>query len=203
MTSNLRNGIIVSLVVIVLGQPSFAATVPPVPPEINVPAGAQPFLTGQAVGTQNYVCLPSTTGFSWTLFTPQATLFLTLRFFGNEVQQQVTTHFFSPNPAEGGTVRATWQSSLDTSAVWGAAIATSTDPNFVAPNAIPWLLIQAVGAQRGPTGGAFLTQTSFIQRINTSGGRAPSTGCSQSTNVGATAFVPYTADYIFYKGGVR
>lgn len=52
MTSNLRSGIMVSLVVIALGKSSSAATVPPVPPDINVPAGAQPFFTGQAVGTQ-------------------------------------------------------------------------------------------------------------------------------------------------------
>jgi hypothetical protein len=34
--------------------------------------------------------------------------------------------------------------------------------------------------------------------VNTSGGRAPVTGCDAST-VGATQAVPYTADYIFYK----
>jgi hypothetical protein len=61
------------------------------------------------------------------------------------------------------------------------------------------LLLQVVGAEREPTGGAFLTPTTFIQRLNTSGGVASSTGCSLSTNVGATALVPYTADYFFYK----
>lgn len=34
--------------------------------------------------------------------------------------------------------------------------------------------------------------------LNTSGGVAPSTGCSQLANVGAKAFVPYKADYLFY-----
>ena len=55
-----------------------------------------------------------------------------------------------------------------------------------------------VGAQDGPTGGDTLTATKFIQRLNTSGGIAPSTGCTSSANVGNQAFVPYTADYFFY-----
>jgi Protein of unknown function (DUF3455) len=54
------------------------------------------------------------------------------------------------------------------------------------------------GVQEGPTGGDTLTAVTFIQRLNTAGGVAPSTGCSMSTDVGAKAFVPYTADYFFY-----
>jgi hypothetical protein len=44
-------------------------------------------------------------------------------------------------------------------------------------------------------------ETTFVQRLNTSGGvaPAPSTGCTQSTDVGKMALVPYTADYFFYK----
>lgn len=56
-----------------------------------------------------------------------------------------------------------------------------------------------VGAKEGPTGGHKLTATTFIQRLKTSGGVAPSAGCTQSTNVGKSALVPYTADYFFYK----
>jgi hypothetical protein len=168
-----------------------AVAPPPVPANIQVPAGNKAFLQGHAVGTQDYLCLPSASGYAWTLFGPQATLF-------NDHDKQVITHFLSPNPLEGGTPRATWQHSEDTSTVWGQAIATSSDPAFVAPGAIPWLLLQVVGAEDGPTGGHKLTATTFIQRLNTSGGVAPSTGCSQSTDVGKRAFVPYTADYFFY-----
>ena len=78
---------------------------------------------------------------------------------------------------------------------------SSSDPAFVAPGAIPWLLLQVVGAQDGPTGGDKLSETTFIQRLNTSGGIAPSTGCAMATDVGKRAFVPYTADYFFYKAG--
>jgi hypothetical protein len=177
-------------------QESSTIRPPRVPANIQVPAGNKVFLVGHAVGTQNYVCLPSGTGFSFVLFTPQATLF-------SERDKQVATHYFSPNPFEGGTIRATWQHSRDTSTVWGQTVQASSDPNFVAPGAIPWLLLQRVGAQAGPSGGDTLTATTFIQRLNTSGGVAPSTGCSSSTNVGNQAFVPYTADYFFYKRARR
>ena len=102
-----------------LPQPAHAdhVTPPPVPANIQVPAGNKAFLEGHAVGTQNYICLPSGSGFAWILFTPQATLF-------NDDDKQVITHFFSPNPVEGGTIRATWQHSRDTSTVWAMAIAT-------------------------------------------------------------------------------
>ena len=61
------------------------------------------------------------------------------------------------------------------------------------------LLLRVVGAQDGPTGGQMLTATTFIHRLNTSGGVAPSTGCTIPTDVGKRAFVPYTADYFFYR----
>ena len=171
-----------------LPQPARADVTPPtVPADIQVPAGNKAFLEGHGVGTQNYICLPSGSHFAWTLFTPQATLF-------DDDDQQVTTHFFSPNPIEDDTIRVTWQHSRDTSIVWGQVI----QPVFVAPDAIPWLLIKTVGAQDGPTGGDTLTATTFIQRVNTDGGVAPSTGCSKSKDVGAKAFVPYEADYFFY-----
>jgi Protein of unknown function (DUF3455) len=200
MTSYLRYRIMASLVAIALAQPAFAdgVTVPRVPSDIQVPARNIPFLEGHAVGTQNYVCRPSASGASWTLFGPQATLFFTFKVSNTEVQQQIMTHFLSANPSENGMLRPTWQSSFDTSAVWGSPIASSMNPNFVAPDAIPWLVLRVAGDGRGPAGGDFLTQTTFIHRLNTSGGLAPSTGCSLST-LGATAVVPYTADYFFYR----
>jgi hypothetical protein len=189
-----------------LPQPARAADVtpPPVPDNIQVPEGNTAFLEGHGVGTQNYICLPcpnattpeamcpDASGFAWILFTPEATLF-------NDHDKQVTTHFFSPNPFENGTIRATWQHSRDTSTVWGGQAISSSDPDFVALDAIPWLLLQVVGAQDGPTGGDKLLETTFIQRLTTSGGVAPSTGCTLSTDVGNKALVPYTADYFFYK----
>jgi hypothetical protein len=177
-----------------LPQPALAGriTPTPVPPELEVPAGNRAFLLGHATGTQNYVCLPAGTGFAWSLFTPQATLF-------DDNLRQLTTHFFGPNPAENGTIRAAWQHSKDTSTVWGAVRASSSDPRFVTPGAIPWLLVQTVGVEEGPGGGDRLTATSFIHRVKTVGGAAPTTGCAQLADVGKRAFVPYKADYVFYR----
>jgi hypothetical protein len=175
-------------------QESFAVTVPPVPADIQVPEGNKVFLVGHGVGTQNYICLPSGDDFKFTLFTPQATLI-------NDEGRQLTTHYFSPNPFEGGTIRVTWLDSRDTSAVWAQVARTSSDASFVEKDAIAWVLLQAVGSQDGPSGGDTLTGTTFIQRLNTSGGVAPSTDCKNSNDVGHQAFVPYAADYFFYTSG--
>jgi hypothetical protein len=162
-------------------------TPPPVPASLEVPEGHRAFRMMHAAGTQNYICLVA--GQAWTFIGPQATLF-------DDEADQAVTHFLSPNPIEAGLARATWQHSKDTSAVWGLAIQSSTDPGFVTPGAIPWLLLRVVGAQAGPTGGEKLVPTTFIQRVNTAGGSAPSPTCAQA---GARVFVPYETDYVFYR----
>ena len=186
-----------------LPQPAHADPLtPPEVPDRLVPTGATAFLVGHATGTQNYVCLPSGAGFAFVLFTPEATLF-------DDNGKQIITHYFSPNlgpipPEVIGTIRATWQDSHDTSTVWASAtqIAThDTDPDFVQEGAVAWVLLQVVGSQSGPIGSNKLTPTTFVQRVNTSGGLAPSTGCASATDVGREAFMPYTADYVFFTGG--
>jgi uncharacterized protein DUF3455 len=180
-----------------------SVTPPLVPAEIAVPAGNKAFLVGHAVGTQNYICLPcpnasttagqcpDTSGFAWILFTPEATLF-------TDHDKQIITHFFSPNPEEDGTIRATWQDSHDSSIVWGGKAVAYTKNDFVADGAVAWLRLPKAGVQEGPTGGDTLTKTTFIQRLNTYGGVAPASGCARPEDVGAKAFRPYTADYFFY-----
>jgi len=176
-------------------------TPPPVPDNLKVKEGNTAFLEGHAFGTQNYVCLPSGSGVAFALFTPEATLF-------RDNDKQIITHFFSPNPSEPNTnpavvtpemIRATWQHSRDSSTVWAKLDQPSTDPAFVAPGAVAWLLLSRAGVQDGPTGGNILSATTFIQRVNTSGGLAPSSGCTSPADIGKEAFVPYTADYIFYR----
>ena len=185
---------------------------PAVPANLQVPAGNTAFLVGHADGTQDYICLACpnaittaascpASGFAWAFFGPQATLF-------DDNDEQIITHFLSPNlgpipPEISGTARATWQDSEDTSAAWAKAMASSSDPTFVAPGAIPWHLLQVVGSQSGPTNGDRLTASTFIQRLNTSGGVAPATGCALSTDAGSKALVHYTADYFFYKANQK
>ena len=164
---------------------------PAVPAEIQVPAGFPLFGVGHAVGTQGYVCVAKGGQYSWTPFGPQATVF-------DGDDQQVLTHFLSPMPYDQRP-SPTWQHSRDSSAVWGLPVASSSDPAFVAPDAIPWLLVEAFVVGDGPTGGTTLTPTRYIQRVNTVGGVAPSTGCALPGDITKRALVPYEADYVFYR----
>jgi hypothetical protein len=185
-------------------------TPPPTPTEITPPAGNSAFLVGHALGTQGYVCLPSGGGTSWTAIParPEATLFTNL--FGQPFQ--IITHFLSPDLNPNGFApdplppggNATWQSSLDSSRVWaavtaqGGSIPAGSDPESC-PNfgSIPCLLLQSIGNLKGPTGGRQLAKTTFVQRLNTNGGSAPTTVCT----VGQTQLVQYTADYYFFHHG--
>jgi hypothetical protein len=193
---------------------------PTTPALITPPAGNSAFLVGHAlVGTQGYVCLPKGSGASWTVkpARPEATLFTTV--FGQNFQ--IITHFLSPdtnpneaapNPVPFGS--ATWQSSFDSSKVWAqvplsnsttppspAAILAGSDPSCPNTGSIACLLLQSIGSLQGPTGGKFLTQTTFVQRLNTNGGSAPddTDGCGSVANVGNQRLVPYTADYYFFR----
>jgi hypothetical protein len=160
-------------------------------------------LVGHAFGSQGYTCLPTSTGDpAWNpTARPEATLFTD--FFGQ--QFQIITHFQSINahpnkdviPPLSGNV--TWQSSLDSSRVWmvkksgiDAGSDAASCPNT---GSIQCLLLQSVGNLKGPTGGNLLAKTTFIQRLNTSGGAVPTTSCS----VGQTQLVPYRADYFFFR----
>lgn len=168
-------------------------TPPAVPGDLVVSTEHKPFLVSHAVGTQNYICLPSsgTAPFAWILFGPQATMF-------DERDRQIATHFLSPNPDETGTPRATWHAQ-DSSTVWAVRDTGSTDAEYVEPGAIPWLRLRVVGMEPGTGDGDKLTETTWLQRINTSGGAAPPTGCTQASDVGRVAMIPYAADYVFFK----
>lgn len=181
-------------------------TVPPTPTQITPEAGNTAYLVGHAVGTQGYTCLPTPTGgTAWNVkpARPEATLFTDV--FGQDFQ--IITHFasidtnpneFAPKPVSLSG-NATWQSSFDTSKVWAVAVgsipAGSDAQSCPNDGAIPCLLLQSIGNQKGPTGGDLLAKATFVQRLNTNGGAAPTTACS----VGQTQLVPYSADYYFYK----
>jgi uncharacterized protein DUF3455 len=142
---------------------------PVVPAAIQVPPGNVPFLVAHATGTQNYTC--NAQG-AWGPAVPAAKLF-------DDNGHQIGTHYAGP----------TWQF-LDGSTAVGSRIAAYT----ASADAIPWLLLRVVSTTTGPDGDRF-TQTTYIQRLNTTGGVTPSGGCTS----GATASVPYTADYYFYR----
>jgi hypothetical protein len=210
-TGRVRSIFVAALMLIcALGTATYAAaqivTPPPTPTNITPPQGNTAYAVGHAFGSQGYVCLPDpkSGGTSWTINAarPEATLFV--KVFGQDVQ--IITHFASinANPNVNGLPvplggNATWQSSFDTSKVWAKAVGTvvAGDDPVSCPNtgAIPCLLLQSIGNQQGPTGGKFLAQATFVQRLNTKGGSAPTTACT----VGQTQLQPYTADYFFYR----
>jgi hypothetical protein len=180
---------------------------PAAPAAITPPAGNSAFLAGHAVGTQGYVCLPMGSGASWTVNAarPEATLFI--KIFGDAFQ--ILTHFlspdtnpnaFAPSPLPFGN--PTWQSSFDSSKVWGQtlqSILAGSDASCPNAGAIACLLLQAIGSLQGPAGGKLLTKTTYIQRLNTNGGSAPPSGYFVPTDVGKQTLVPYSADYSFFR----
>ena len=191
-----------------VGRASAQRLTPPTTPAIITPSpGNSAFLVGHAEGTQGYVCLPTSTGVSWTVngSRPEATLFAgaaghELQIINHYLSPDTNPNEFAPRPLPFGS--ATWQSSLDSSKVWAQllnAIPAGSDPSCPNPGAIGCLLLQTIGSQQGPTGGKRMTRTTFIQRLNTQGGSAPATGCSVATDVGKQTLVPYSADYYFFR----
>ena len=154
-----------------VAQLASAKQAPEVPGAIAVPAGHKPFLTGHATGVQIYACSAAGGGYAWSLVAPRASLYTA----GGKL---LTTHFAGP----------TWQAK-DGSFVVGAVVDRAP-----VEGAIPWLLLAATSTSDVGR----LAATGYIQRMATTGGLAPSAGCSAET-AGATAEVAYTADYVFWK----
>jgi uncharacterized protein DUF3455 len=96
---------------------------------------------------------------------------------------QVGTHGLGPN----------WTSTVDSSVVNGAKTA---GVNSTATGAIQWLLLQATSN----TGTGVFSDITWVQRLNTAGGPAPTSGCD-ATTAGMDVRVPYSADYYFFTGG--
>ena len=184
-------------------------TPPPTSITITPPEGNVPFLLGHGVGTQGYTCLPTATGASWTVNPPRPEATLFESFFGQDIQ--IITHFQSPdtNPNDAAPKpvpfgSATWQSAFDSSVVWAQVlgphfVVAGTEASCPHTGSINCLLLQSIGAKKGPAGGRLMTETTFIQRLNTNGGSAPVQGCSVAGDVGKQTLVPYTADYFFYR----
>ncbi len=149
---------------------------PDVPGDLQVPAGNSLFLVGHAVGVQIYQCATTPTGTAWTLLAPRANLYA-------ENGRVIATHYAGP----------TWQAA-DGSRVVGKREAGVT----VDPTAIPWLKLSAASTSAGPDG-ARLARTTFVQRVNTTGGMAPAASQCDATSVGTQTEVDYTADYYFWR----
>jgi predicted small secreted protein len=146
-----------------------------VPAAIAVPSGNAFAFTLKGSGLQNYECRAKaggSGGYDWALIGPEAAL-------RDKNDALVGRHFAGP----------IWEYG-DGSAVSGKVLADAPAP--VAGN-IPWLLLKGTPSGTGQLGGV-----TYIQRIHTSGGTAPSDTCNAS-QAGAKKSVRYSADYLFYK----
>lgn len=133
------------------------------------------FLVAYAIGVQKYTCQANGT---WLFTDPEATLYKpTLR-------KPIGTHFLNFT-----TGRPVWQLK-DGSSVEAARNVTVP----AGTGNIPWLLLQAVVTTAGSDGDQLIS-TTWVQRLNTSGGVAPAGTCTP----GDTIAVPYSADYFFWK----
>jgi len=138
------------------------------------PADAPKVLTILAAkGVQIYECRarkdqPGAT--EWAFVGPEAELF-------DGQGRRVGKHYAGP----------TWEAD-DGSKLAGSVKAKADAPN---EDSIPWLLLatRSVGAE-----GAF-SKATYVQRVNTLGGQAPSASVCGMATVGRVERVGYTADY--------
>jgi Protein of unknown function (DUF3455) len=72
------------------------------------------------------------------------------------------------------------------------------NPGTGSVTATPWLRLSAASTAAAPDGDR-LVDTTYIQRIATTGGLAPPSAECNAATAGTRAEVPYTADYYFWK----
>jgi hypothetical protein len=121
-----------------------------------------------ATGIQTYTCANGT--FVGTSSVPEALLV-------DAAMQSPLHHFAGPS----------WQSNVD-----GSTVTATKTADVPKPGTIPELLL-TVNGHSGPDG--ILTPVKYIQRLNTSGGAAPTRACA----TGDRESVPYSATYVLFK----
>jgi hypothetical protein len=135
---------------------------------LQVPQGNKVAYRTYALGVQLY----RWNGTSWVFVEPVATLFADA-----DYHRKVGIHYGGP----------TWERNNGGKVV--AARLASCSPDS---NAIPWLLLQTVSTD-GP---GIFSKVTYIQRVNTVGGLAPT---ARGLSIGTVAEVPYTTEYYFYR----
>lgn len=128
-----------------------------------------------AKGAQIYECRSrkdQTGDYEWAFVAPEADLF-------DAGGNRIGLHYAGPQweSADGSKILGTVKEHADASTA----------------DAIQWLLLTAKSV--GPEGS--FSKVTSVQRLNTVGGAAPKTGCSQAA-AGSTARINYTADYYFF-----
>jgi len=139
----------------------------PVCDEIQVPSGNKVAFQVYAKGAQVY----KWNGIKWDFVGPVATLFADANYSG-----EVGTHYAGP----------TWKSNSGSKVVASRQKDCAPDPT-----AIPWLLLKTVST----TGPGIFSSVTYVQRVNTVGGLAPT---APGSMVDEVMEVPYTTEYYFY-----
>ncbi len=149
---------------------------PSVPNDIAVEAGNKPYLVAHAVGVQIYRCNVVGGSFTWQFVAPRADLY-------DDRGKLIITHFGGP----------TWEARDGSRVVGRREAGVNMDTS-----AIDWLRLAAASTSVGADGDR-LASTTFIQRIETTGGVMPPASECNATTSGTVDEVPYTADYVFWK----
>ena len=146
------------------------------PDAVKVPAGHVVVMETAAAGDITYECRAKANmpgQFEWVFVGPDAGL--------KDRSGNHAGKYYGPP--------ATWENK-DGSKVTGAQVAVSP----AAPGSIPLQLVKANPAM----GAGAMQGVSYIQRVNTQGGVAPTAACSGG-NTGQKQIVKYSADYIFWR----
>lgn len=160
------------LFITVASVSSYPTSAQEVPKRLQPPANETLLLQVHAKGDQVYVCKAEASQFTWTLKAPNAQLF-------TKDGKPFGKHFAGPS----------WEAN-DGSRVTGKAAASASSPD---PDSIPWLLVTVVNR----SGEGMLARVTSIQRLNTKGGKASTSGCDNA-HLGQELRVPYSADYLFF-----
>lgn len=148
---------------------------PNAPAEIAIPEDHKVVLMAIAKGVQIYDCVAEGGGApAWKLHAPRADLF-------DESGAQIGNHF-------GGVDK-----NLPPGPYWelkdGSRVHAGKPANAPNPGSIPLLRLEA------DTGTGVFSKASFVHRLETTGGVAPTGACT----TGKQTEVPYTAKYYFYS----
>jgi hypothetical protein len=149
---------------------------PKVPDLLRVPEASVMVVKAHGEGVQIYECKSSgeaASPWQWLLKAPEADLI-------DDQGKKIGKHYGGP----------TWEAN-DGSRVTGEV---QQHLASTGPAAIPWLLLKAKSNQ----GTGIFQDVSYIQRLDTEGGKAPAGGCD-AEHAGTQARVRYGAEYYFYR----
>jgi hypothetical protein len=166
----------ITFVMTAVGSKRKPISPPQVPDNLKVPDGQAVLLKALGKGVQIYACAATAADpgkFDWSLKAPEADL-------TNEGGKKIAKHYAGP----------TWEAN-DGSKVVGELPPKKADAPR--PGAVPWLLLKA----KSNEGTGTFAKVTYIQRVGTEGGVAPTAGCDQA-HANTEARVDYRANYYFY-----